>query len=114
MTKTVISEELMDEILGVEVARAREEDYPSSLVQRAYEITRKRMEREPLKNPATFFRKVLNNLVLKTKRKRGRERIREIKKRFLEQSIVADLKRAGLSEEEIERKLRSEWDIRGE
>lgn len=101
----------MDEILGVEVARAREEDYPSSLVQRAYEITRKRMERASLKNPATFFRKVLNNLVLKTKRKRDRERIEEIKKRFLEQSIVADLKRAGLSEEEIERKLRSEWDI---
>lgn len=111
MKNEVIYEELIDEELGLEIARAREAGYPVEIINRAYEVTAQRMRSEKsLRSPRHFFRAVLRRLLFKTRRKGGRSKARaKIKRSYFLEALVADLEKAGLSKEEIEKKLSEEW-----
>lgn len=111
MRNKIIYDELLDEELGLEIARAREAGYPVEMINRAYEVTAQRMKSEKtLRSPRHFFRAVLKRLLFKTKRKGGQSKARaKIKKSYFLEALVADLEKAGLGKEEIEKKLSKEW-----
>lgn len=106
-----------DKILDMEAARAKYEGrYPEELIDRALEITQRRMDlpfRQEIRNPKAFFQSVLRQLVLAEKVKRGRKgrgtaysRARsELIQRIAINSLVGDLKAAGFSRAEIYHKV---------